>query len=219
MRLGVASIAVATAAPIAVTKMQWYEAEVSELVARLAAKRVVRPAVVYGSSSITLWATIAEDLKDERIVNAGFGGSTLEACAHFFEQIVRPLEPAALLVYAGDNDLGDGRSAEHVLASFRQVVAKVDRYCGPIPFGFLSIKPSPSRSAILDRIRRTNELIRTEIENRPQGFYVPLFDAMLHDGKPRPELFLDDGLHLGPPGYALWTGLLEPYRSRIFAGR
>ncbi len=196
--------------------MEWYEPEVRELIARLAARPVPNPAVVYGSSSIRLWTTMAEDLKSERTVNAAFGGSTLEACSYFFERIVPPLGPASLVVYAGDNDLGDGRSPEHVLASFRQLAAKVDRACGPISFGFISIKPSPARGDLLDDIRRANELVRGEIERRPHGFFVPLFDAMLLDGKPRPELFLDDGLHLGPAGYELWTQLLEPFRDRIF---
>lgn len=196
--------------------MEWYEPEVRELIARLAARHVPNPAVVYGSSSIRLWTTMAEDLKSERMVNAAFGGSTLEACSFFFERIVPPLEPASLVVYAGDNDLGDGRSPEHVLASFRQLAGKVDRDCGPISFGFISIKPSPARGDLLESIRRANELVRGEIERRSHGFFVPLFDAMLLDGKPRPELFLDDGLHLGPAGYELWTQLLEPFRERIF---
>jgi len=200
--------------------MQWYEPEVRELTAKLAAHPVVaNPVVLYGSSSIRMWTTMTDDLNDERAVNCGFGGSTLEACAFFFERIVPPLKPASLLVYAGDNDLGDGRSPEHVLASFRRLAAQVDRRCGPIPFGFLSIKPSPARGDILDRIRRTNALVRAEIERRPRGFYVCVAEAMLHDGKPRPELFLDDGLHLGPAGYALWTKLLEPFRATIFAER
>jgi lysophospholipase L1-like esterase len=54
------------------------------------------------------------------------------------------------------------------------------------------------------------------MKTRPNGFYVPLFDAMLRDGKPRPELFLDDGLHLGPEGYELWIELLEPFRKQMF---
>jgi lysophospholipase L1-like esterase len=196
--------------------MEWYEPEVRELIAHLAAHPVPDPVVVYGSSSIRLWTTMAEDLKNERTVNAAFGGSTLEACASFFERIVPPLKPASLLVYAGDNDLGDGRSPDHVLASFRQLATKVDCHCGPISFGFMSIKPSPVRGDLLDSIRRANELVRNEIERRPHGFYVPLFDAMLLDGKPCPELFLDDGLHLGPAGYELWTQLLEPFRNHIF---
>jgi lysophospholipase L1-like esterase len=196
--------------------MEWYEAEVRDLVARLAARPVSDPAVVYGSSSIRLWTTLAADLANQRTVNAAFGGSTLEACAFFFERIVPPLKPASLLVYAGDNDLGDGRSPEHVLTSFRELAAKVEDQCGPIPFGFISIKPSPARNGLLDSIRRANELIRADIERLPHGFFVPLFDAMLLDGRPRPELFLEDGLHLSPAGYELWTRLLEPFRSRIF---
>jgi lysophospholipase L1-like esterase len=199
--------------------MQWYEAEVRELIARLAANPVPEPAVFYGSSSVRLWTTMAKDLKNESAVNAGFGGSTLEACAFFFERIVPPVRPTALLVYAGDNDLGDGCSPGHVLQSFCQLAAKVDHYCGPIPFGFTSIKPSPARANILDLIRRTNELIQTEIARRPHGFYVPLHDAMLRDGNPRPELFLEDGLHLGSAGYELWTQVLEPFRNRIFGSR
>ena len=159
---------------------------------------------------------MAKDLKNDCAVNAGFGGSTLEACAFFFERIIPPVKPTALMVYAGDNDLGDGRSPAHLLRSFRQLAAQVASDCGSIPFGFMSIKPSPARGSILDLIRRSNELIRTEIERSPHGFYVPLYDAMLRDGRPRPELFLDDGLHLGPAGYELWTQLLEPYRDQIF---
>jgi lysophospholipase L1-like esterase len=196
--------------------MQWYESEVRELTARLAAHPVAEPAVFYGSSSIRLWTTMANDLGNAMVVNAGFGGSTLEACAYFFEPIVPPTKPASLLVYAGDNDLGDGQSPDEVLESFRRLALQVDRRCGPIAFGFLAIKPSPARAHLLDRIQHTNELVRREIERRPNGFYVPIFDAMLRNGQPRPELFLDDGLHLATAGYKLWSDLLEPFHDRLF---
>ena len=35
--------------------------------------------------------------------------------------------------------------------------------------------------------------------------FTPMLGA---DGKPRPELFVEDGLHLTPEGYALWTRAL-----------
>jgi hypothetical protein len=31
------------------------------------------------------------------------------------------------------------------------------------------------------------------------------------DGKPRPELFVEDGLHMTPAGYAIWNRLVRPY--------
>ena len=31
------------------------------------------------------------------------------------------------------------------------------------------------------------------------------------DGKPRAELFLKDGLHMSPKGYAIWNVLVAPF--------
>ena len=52
--------------------------------------------------------------------NQAFGGSTLEACAWFFERLVVPCYPRALVCYAGDNDLGDGRTPDQVLDGAQQ---------------------------------------------------------------------------------------------------
>jgi lysophospholipase L1-like esterase len=31
------------------------------------------------------------------------------------------------------------------------------------------------------------------------------------DGKPRPDIFVEDGLHMNHNGYALWTEIVRPY--------
>jgi lysophospholipase L1-like esterase len=198
--------------------VEWYEDEVQELEkARIDHPPPPRPAAFYGSSSIKLWTTLARDLGSECAVNLGFGGSTLEACLWFFERIVPPVRPASLVLYAGDNDLGDGRSPRDVEALFKALLRKVERFLGPVPFGYISIKPSLARLALLDPITQANAAIRKEITRRPTAFYVDVFDPMLGpDRHPRPELFVEDGLHLSPAGYQLWARLLEPYRDRIF---
>ncbi len=196
--------------------MQWYEDEVRALERANAQLNGNRPPVAYGSSSIRLWTTLAEDLSPG-VLNLGFGGSTLEACDYFFARLVPPAHPRSLLLYAGDNDLGDGRSVEQVFASFRSLADKMQASLGAIPFGFVSVKPSPARFALLGRIRSLNRLVRQEIESRPAGYYVDVFSSMLDaSGQPRPELFLADGLHLNREGYRLWGRLLEPYRHQIF---
>ncbi len=173
--------------------------------------------VFYGSSTIRLWESLAEDLGDRRAVNLGFGGSTLEACAHFFERLVTPLKPCSLVVYGGDNDLGDGRSPAEVLSFFKALAAKVDRELGQIEFGFISIKPSPARWNIADKIRLANKLIQQEAVVRARGYFIDIFDGMLgRDGKPERKYYEEDGLHLSPAGYRAWTKLLSVYRHRIF---
>lgn len=125
--------------------MDWYEAEVRNL-ERASALRLPRgrPPVFYGSSSIRLWDTLAKDF-DPRVLNLGFGGSTLEAFDYFFQRLITPVNPRSLLLYAGDNDLGDGRDPEQVVSWFRSLADKLERSLGAIPLGFVSVKPSPAR--------------------------------------------------------------------------
>jgi lysophospholipase L1-like esterase len=198
--------------------MEWYEAEVKELEKALRQCTLPpEPAVFYGSSTIRLWESLAHDLANPRALNLGFGGSTLEACAYFFERLVSPINPASLVVYAGDNDLGDGRKPKDVLSFFRALAGKVDRDLGPVEVAFISIKPSPARFDLMNRIRKANRLIQDELAVRPNYYFINVFDAMLDkNGKPQAKLFTDDGLHMSQAGYELWTELLSPYRTRIF---
>ncbi len=195
--------------------VHWYDEEVTAIERnRLAAPPPTGGVVFYGSSSIRLWESLADDFPGCGVVNAGFGGSTLAACSWFFTRLVVPLQPRSLVVYAGDNDLGDGQSPHDVLASYRHLIDQVDALLGPIRFGFIAIKPSPARWAILDRIRTTNELIRTEVSKRPQAEYVDVFPSMLNAaGQPRVELYAEDGLHLSAAGYRVWRQVVAEHAS------
>lgn len=197
--------------------MEWYEAEVRAMErARAAAPPRCGSVVFYGSSSIRLWSSLKTDFAGIDVVNAGFGGSTMAACAYFFERLVVPYQPRSLILYAGDNDLGDGRSPNDVLTSFRQLMEKIDRQLGPIPVGFISVKPSIARWHLIGAIRSTNDMVRAELAKRPSSIYIDTFSAMLDShGSPRPELFTEDGLHLSPAGYQLWTQIVMTYRGPL----
>lgn len=196
--------------------MDWYEPEVRGLEAAVAANPPPAGVVAfYGSSSIRLWGTLAADFPGRPVVNLGFGGSTLDACAHFFDRLVPPCRPAAVVLYAGDNDLGDGRSPEQVADAFRRVADGVQRLAARLVF--LSVKPSPARWHLRDRIDRANRLVRDDLHARPGGGYLDVGPPMLGpDGRPRPDLFSDDGLHLSPAGYRLWADLVRR-ESGLFA--
>ncbi len=198
--------------------MQWYEADVKTLEAARAQQGPTRsPFVFYGSSTLRLWANLPGDLQEPRAVNLGFGGSTLEACAFFFERLVVPEQPCSLIIYAGDNDLGDGRSPEQVLEYFTALTDKVRLHLGSLPYTFISVKPSPARVSIIDDIRGANALIQEAIQEQPNASYIDVFEAMLNgDGSPRTELFDSEGLHMSRAGYELWTELLLSHRDQIF---
>ena len=199
--------------------MQWYEEEVRAREQRMLDRPPVPGSVVfYGSSSMRMWDSLVDDFRGVRALNQAFGGSTLEACAWFFERLVVPCQPRALVCYAGDNDLGDGRTPEQVVASFRKLLMKLDASFPTIPFTMLAIKPSPARWQLKEQIKATNAEICCQIRARDGGHFIDTFSAMLgSDGRPDTTLFLDDGLHVSPKGYLIWKRLLESRSTEIFA--
>ncbi|CAG5067851.1 hypothetical protein DYBT9623_00578 [Dyadobacter sp. CECT 9623] len=187
--------------------MEWYEDEVLR-VEKEAENLPYQPETIfYGSSSINLWNTLYEDFADVKPINLGFGGSTLAACTWFFDRIMKQIEAAkTVIIYAGDNDLGDGRNPVEVCLYYRQLVGQVRQRFGDIPCYYISIKPSLQRWEIISQIRAANRLILDVIDTDPNQHYIDIFPAMLDEqDTPARTLFEQDGLHMTPEGYEIWT--------------
>jgi lysophospholipase L1-like esterase len=164
-----------------------------------------------GSSSIRLWPSLANDFPGVRVVQRGFGGSEISDVVHYAPRIVLPYRPRLIVLYAGDNDLNAGESPESVLRDYQSFVELVRRSLPETRIAFVSIKPSGSRWALVEKMRMANELIRAYTARDPRLSYVDVFTPMLGgDGKPREELFVADRLHLSEQGYALWREILKP---------
>lgn len=164
-----------------------------------------------GSSSIRLW-DLKASFPDQRVINHGFGGSHLSDSVHFFDRLVTPVRPTAIVMYAGDNDLADKKSPEAVANDFRSFAALVqDKVPDCRRVFYLSIKPSVKRWALADKGRAANGLIRDICAADPEHLtFVDIWDATVNDkGEPRPDLLVDDGLHLNPAGYEIWTRCLK----------
>lgn len=190
--------------------MDWYNDEVAQLEKKNERLTYKPETLFYGSSSVRLWGSLNDDFEEFKPVNLGFGGSTLAACVWFFDRLMTPFKPQRLVIYAGDNDLGDGRQPKEVFASFQQLVGKVASRYGDIPCYFISLKPSIARWPIVDKFRLTNSLIETEIQKHNNWHYINIFPAMLNaSGYPDKEYFTGDGLHLSNKGYALWTQIVR----------
>jgi lysophospholipase L1-like esterase len=200
--------------------MVWYENELIRVEQEKSRLTYTPKTVFYGSSSMRLWKNLYEDFKEYEPVNLGFGGSTLAACVWFYDRIMDTLQPEQIIVYAGDNDLGDGRNPEEVYIFFEQLLVCLQRSFPNIPFTYISIKPSIRRRHIKDQIRYTNSLIKDAIDRSgPNCHFVNVYDKMVDTaGNPMPDLYDPDGLHLSPKGYALWKDILLTHISSNVEG-
>lgn len=161
-----------------------------------------------GSSSIRMWPT-AESFPNLTVINRGFGGSHASDVNHYAERIVTKYNPRTIVFYAGDNDIADGKSPAQVAADFEEFVAIVRAKLPSAEIIYLPIKPSLARWSLWPKMQETNALVKQFVVGQQHVIYVDTATPMLgSDGQPRPEVFLDDGLHMNETGYRVWSEIL-----------
>jgi hypothetical protein len=79
-----------------------------------------RPILFVGSSSIRLWTNLPTAIREQPVLNRGFGGSRFKDLLRFFNRLVLPYGPSVLVVYEGDNDLADGQTPAEIAQDLRE---------------------------------------------------------------------------------------------------
>jgi lysophospholipase L1-like esterase len=162
-----------------------------------------------GSSSIRLWDSLSNDMAPHRVVNRGFGGSTIADVNRYFDVAVGRHRPRAIFFYAGENDVAAGNTPAEVTGDFNSFLKKKDEVLGPTPVYFISLKPSKARFAQLGQQEQVNAAIRQLAARRSDLHYIDVASAMLDGGKPR-DIFQADALHMTAEGYRIWTRIIRP---------
>jgi lysophospholipase L1-like esterase len=159
-----------------------------------------------GSSSLRFWHdTISDDLQPLTLIPRGFGGSTMLDVLYYSAQIVVPYHPRAILLYEGDNDINYGVSPARFLSTVRQFLELVHATKPEMRIYFLAVKPSPSRWDLWPQMQEANVLLQQLCADDPLLTFIDIATPMLgDDGRPRPELFLADDLHMNGEGYEIW---------------
>jgi lysophospholipase L1-like esterase len=192
-----------------------FDADIAAFEARDRTNPPPKDAILFiGSSSIRMWKTLAQDFTEHKVINRGFGGSEIADSVHFADRIVIPYRPKRVVMYAGGNDINGGKTPERVADDFKAFVKKLRAKLPDTPIAYISIAPNPARWSQVDRVRRANELIREFTTANQKMTFIDVFPHMLgDDGQPRPEIFLDDRLHMNEKGYAIWKKIVGPALS------
>ena len=143
-----------------------------------------------GSSSIRGWNT-NRDFPDRVTLNRGFGGSQMSDVLNYYDRLITPYQPRVVVLYEGDNDIADGKSAAQVFAEFQQIANRFHRELPDSRLIFLSIKPSLSRWHLYTEMKSANDLIAQYCQRKQHCDMIDVSQVMLgDDGKPRPELYI-----------------------------
>lgn len=176
-----------------------------------------RGAVLFiGSSSIRLWDTLARDFAAIPVINRGFGGSLIGDSTLYADRIAIPYQPKMIVFFAGTNDLAYGnRKPAQLVQDFKDFEAKIHAALPDTRLVYLSINPTVARWKQEAEVREANYgiekfIFETNSPTRKLNFINSHAQLLSADGLPQPALLREDGLHLNPEGYKVWTAILKP---------
>lgn len=167
-----------------------------------------------GSSSFTLWKTLEQDLPEYAPLNRAFGGSTLLDVIRYRKDIIEKYNPERIVIYCGENDVAssDTITAKIVFDRFKVLYQYIREKFPTIDIYYVSLKPSPSRWSMRERMMDANAQIERFCKKRKHTYFISIWSQMLENSKPIPSIFKEDSLHMNAKGYEIW---IKEIRKKI----
>lgn len=168
--------------------------------------------VFTGSSTIRMWNSLEETFAEENLINTGFGGSKASDLERHLFPLVIKFEPSRVFIYEGDNDLWANVEVASILTSLDNIVTRIHLINPNTEIFLIGAKPSPSRWEKKANYRIFNQKLSEYCRAKENVSFVDVWQALTNsDGSPRPELYLEDQLHLNAEGYKIWAGIFKEY--------
>jgi lysophospholipase L1-like esterase len=172
--------------------------------------------VVFMGNSITeSWLSIRpEFFAGKPYVNRGISGQTTPQMLLRFRQDVINLQPVAVVILAGINDIAGntGPATINEIANNIYSMAELARnnnikvvLCSVLPANIFGWKPGINPA---DKVMELNILLKTYAVKNKMG-YVDYFSAMVNNNYGLKNELGSDGVHPNAAGYAIMEPLLE----------
>ena len=91
-------------------------------------------------------------------------------------------------------------------------MAKIHAALPDTKIAYITIKPSIARWHLIDQIRQANRLIQDFTAFDERLSTIDVYTPMLGPGgRPWPDIFVEDDLHLNRKGYDIWTRAIREH--------
>lgn len=175
-------------------------------------------AIVFVGDSITQgWGDQpGGDLPGVKVANRGIGGDTSRGVLIRLKEDVISLNPAAVVLLIGTNDLEEQAAPETIAGNLKLILVELKQHNPKLPIILCQVFPSSAtKNRPADKIKALNALYAATVKGDPQITLVEtwtLFASAAGDAKP--ELF-PDLLHLNKAAYAQWAAALRPILATL----
>ncbi|MDN3205795.1 GDSL-type esterase/lipase family protein [Algoriphagus sediminis] len=190
-----------------------FQKEVDELIKKISDSGWEPGGLVFtGSSSIRFWMSLQKDFPGENIINTGFGGSKASDLMAHLPELVLNYRPSKVFIYEGDNDIWADVKVSDIMTELDEIVSWIQLENKNAEIYLISAKPSPSRWEKMSSYKILNQLMKEYCLAHEGVTFIDIWDSMLgENGRPIPEIFITDSLHMNPKGYEIWKEVFTPY--------
>jgi lysophospholipase L1-like esterase len=165
-----------------------------------------------GSSSMRMWKSLQEDFTGYPVINRGFGGSHFSDAIYYFDDLVNAYNPSKIIIYEGDNDLASSKSPNKIVKDLKTLLGMIRDNLDQPEIAIISAKPSPRRWELKDKYEKLNSKFKDLASKSQDLTYIDVYTFMLNGkGRPEPELFLEDSLHMTQKGYKIWEEQIRAF--------
>ncbi len=146
-----------------------------------------------------------------KAANRGISGDTTRGMLIRLEQDVISLNPSAVIMLMGTNDLEEQASSKDIAGNVKLIVEALKKHNSQMPIVLCQVFPSSaSKKRPSDRIREINQLCADAVRGDTQVTVLDTWTLFANEqGDAKPEE-MPDLLHLNEVGYTKWAGALRP---------
>lgn len=170
-------------------------------------------AVVFLGDSITAgWGdTFKGRFADMKVANRGIGGDTTRGMLIRLKQDVLALNPSAIVLLMGTNDIEVGVEPEAIARNFDKIINAIKAHNPKTPIILCRIFPSSAtKKRPTETIQAVNALYEANVKGDPQITVIDTFTLFADENADADPQYFKDLLHLNPAGYDKWAAALHP---------
>jgi len=172
-----------------------------------------RGAVVFLGDSITQgWGDdFLFQFQGMKVANRGISGDTTRGMLIRLKEDVLSLQPKAVVLLLGTNDLEEGADAPTIAGNLKLILAELKAQNPPMPIVLCQVFPaSATKKRPAAEIKKINEAYLAAVKGDPQITVIDTWTLFANaEGDAKPEEF-PDLLHPNDLAYQKWADALRP---------
>jgi len=156
------------------------------------------------------WQALEDALPNEHVVSRGIGGDTSRGLLFRFKEDVLDLNPKAVVILIGTNDLSAHGKPADTISNITEMIRQAHEQNPNLPLIVCTIPPrdNPKSPTQPGKLEELNSQILALGSDKVRILDLHALLA-LPDGKPNPEFFGEDKLHLAPPAYGTFSAEIK----------